>query len=226
MVQSIPMKNSTKNLILALLLIAAPFAYAAYVYPSLPDTIPTHFNIKGEADAYGGKDSIFLGPGIMAVVGLFVFVLLSNIKSFDPKRYKAVDDGLYKKFALFTVAFLSTISCIIVFSASNHSITIGKLLLPAVGLAFAGFGWYMPKLHQNYFAGFKLPWTLENEDNWNETHKLAGKIWMYGGFAQAIAALLLPNMPGFMVFFCITLIMVVVPSVFSYRMFKRGNTIA
>ena len=210
MVQFLPMKDSTKNLVLALLLIAAPFAYASYVYPSLPDTIPTHFNIKGEADAYGGKDSIFLGPGIMAVVGLFVFVLLSNIKSFDPKRYKAVDDGLYKKFALFTVAFLSMISFIIIFSASNHSITIGKLLLPAVGLAF---------------AGFKLPWTLENEDNWNETHKLAGKIWKYGGLAQAIAALLLPNMAGFIVFFSITLIMVVVPSVFSYRMFKRGNTI-
>jgi uncharacterized membrane protein len=214
------------NLLIALILIAVPFAYAAYVYPSLPETIPTHFNIRGEADAYGGKDSIFLGPGILAVVGLFVFLLLSNIKKIDPKRYKAVDDELYKKFALFTVAFLSLISFIIVFSASNHSITIGKLLLPAVGIAFAGFGWYMPKLHQNYFAGFKLPWTLENEDNWNETHKLAGKIWKYGGFAQAIAALLLPNRAGFMVFFSITLIMVIVPSVFSYRMFKRGNTIA
>ena len=226
MVQFLTMKESAKNLILALLLIAAPFAYAAYVYPSLPDTIPTHFNIKGEADAYGGKDSIFLGPGIMAIVGLFVFILLSNIKSFDPKRYKVADDGLYKKFALFTVAFLSMISFIIVFSASNHPISIGKLLLPAVGIAFAGFGWYMPKLHQNYFAGFKLPWTLENEDNWNETHKLAGKIWMYGGFAQAIAALLLPNMAGFMVFCSITLIMIIIPTVFSYRMFKSGNTIA
>ena len=225
MVQFLTMKESAKNLILALLLIAAPFAYAAYVYPSLPDTIPTHFNIKGEADAYGGKDSIFLGPGIMAIVGLFVFILISNIKSFDPKRYKAEDDGLYKKFALFTVAFLSLISFIIIFSASNHSIAIGKLLLPALGLFFAGFGWYMPKIHQNYFAGFKLPWTLENEDNWNETHKLAGKIWMYGGLAQAIAALLLPNMAGFIVFFSITFIMIIIPTVFSYRMFKRGNTI-
>jgi uncharacterized protein (DUF58 family) len=48
---------------------------------------------------------------------------------------------------------------------------------------------------------------------------------MYGGLAQTIAALLLPNMAGFMVFFSITLIMVIIPSVFSYRMFKRGNTI-
>jgi uncharacterized membrane protein len=187
------MKSNTKNLGWALLLIAAPLVYAAYVYPNLPDTIPTHFNISGEADAYGGKDSIFLGPGIMAVVGIFVFILLSNIKSFDPKRYKSADDGLYKKFALFTVAFLSMISFIIVFSASSHAIAIGKLLLPALGLFFAGFGWYMPKIHQNYFAGFKLPWTLENENNWNETHKLAGKIWMYGGFVQAVATLFLPT---------------------------------
>ncbi len=219
------MKKTTQSILLALVLLAIPFCYAAYIYPSLPDSIPTHFNIKGEADAYGGKNSIFLGPGIMAVVGLFVFFVLSNIKSLDPKRYKEQDDSMYKKFALFTVAFLSLISCIIIFSSSNQSIDIGKLLLPALGLAFAGFGWYMPKIHQNYFAGFKLPWTLENEDNWNETHKLAGKIWMYGGVIQAIAALLLPNEAGFIVFFCITLIMVVVPSVFSYRMFKRGNTI-
>ena len=219
------MKSNTKNLGLALLLIAAPLVYAAYVYPNLPDTIPTHFNISGEADAYGGKDSIFLGPGIMAVVGIFVFILLSNIKSIDPIRYKSADDGLYKKFALFTVAFLSMISFIIVFLASSHAIAIGNLLLPALGLFFAGFGWYMPKIHQNYFAGFKLPWTLENENNWNETHKLAGKIWMYGGFVQAVATLFLPNVAGFIVFFSITFIMVIIPTVFSYRMFKRGNTI-
>ena len=219
------MKKSTSHLLIALVLLAIPFSYAAYIYPSLPESIPTHFNIKGEADAYGGKNSIFLGPGIMAVVGLFVFFVLSNIKSLDPKRYKEQDDSMYKKFALFTVAFLSLISCIIIFSSSNQSVDIGKLLLPALGLSFAGFGWYMPKIHQNYFAGFKLPWTLENEDNWNETHKVAGKIWMYGGIAQAIAALLIPNMAGFIVFFSIIFIMVIIPTVFSYRMFKRGNTI-
>lgn len=99
------MKKSSSHLLIALVLLAIPFGYAAYIYPSLPETIPTHFNIKGEADAYGGKNSIFLGPGIMSVVGLFVFFILSNIKSLDPKRYKEQDDSLYKKFALFTVAF-------------------------------------------------------------------------------------------------------------------------
>jgi uncharacterized membrane protein len=219
------MKKTTQSLLLALVLLAIPFCYAAYIYPSLPETIPTHFNIKGEADAYGGKNSIFLGPGIMSVVGLFVFFVLSNIKSLDPKRYKEQDDSMYKKFALFTVAFLSLISCIIIFSSSNQSIDIGKLLLPALGLSFAGFGWYMPKIHQNYFAGFKLPWTLENEDNWNETHKLAGTVWMFGGWFQVIATITLSSKPAFICFMIATAIMVIIPTVFSYRMFKNGNQI-
>lgn len=83
----------------------------------------------------------------------------------------------------------------------------------------------MPKLHQNYFAGFKLPWTLENVDNWNETHKVAGKVWFYGGIAQAIATLVLSNKLGLIAFLGIVFVMVVAPTVFSYRMFKGGNLI-
>ena len=84
-------------------------------------------------------------------------------------------------------------------------------------------GWYMPKLHQNYFAGFKLPWTLENEDNWNETHKVAGKWWLYGGIFQCITGMVLPNTFSFICFLAATILMVLIPTVFSYRMFKNGN---
>jgi uncharacterized membrane protein len=219
------MKENTPNLLVALIMLAIPFGYAAYVYPSLPSTIPTHFNIKGEADGFGGKDTIFLGPGIMSVVGLFTFFLLSNLKNFDPKRFKSEDDGMFKKFALFMVIFMSIMGLIITYSATGAKINITKLLLPFLGVVFAIMGWYMPKLHQNYFAGFKLPWTLENVDNWNETHKLAGKVWLYGGIVQAIGTLVLPSVPAFIVFITSIAVMVIIPSVFSYRMFKNGNQI-
>ena len=219
------MKKSTPNLLIALVLLAIPFAYAAYVYAGLPETIPTHFNFKGEADGFGGKDSIFLGPAILGATGLFTFFLLSNIKNFDPKRVKEEDDGMFKKFALLMVAFLSMLGLIITISASTPSINVAKLLLPGIGLFFAVLGWVMPKIHQNYFAGFKLPWTLENVDNWNETHKVAGKIWLYGGIFQAVATLLLASMPAFICFIIATAVMVIIPTVFSYRMYKRGNTI-
>jgi uncharacterized membrane protein len=219
------MKKSTPNLLIALVILAIPFGYAAYIYPSLPNTIPTHFNIKGEADGFGGRDSIFLGPGILSAVGLFTFFLLSNIKNFDPKRFKNEDDGMFKKFALFMVIFMSLLGLIITYSATDHSLNITKVLLPFLGLVFSVLGWYMPKLHQNYFAGFKLPWTLENVDNWNETHKVAGTVWMFGGWFQVIATITLSSKPAFICFLIATAIMVIIPAAFSYRMFKNGNQI-
>ena len=219
------MKNNSYNLIIALVLLAIPFGYAAYLYPNLPTTIPTHFNINGKADGWGDKSTIFLGPGIMAGVGLFTFFLMTNIKNIDPKRFKTEDDGMYKKFALFLVGFLSMLGMIITYASTNDSGNISKILLPFIGFAFSLMGWFMPKLHQNYFAGFKLPWTLENVDNWNETHKVAGKVWFYGGIAQAITTLVLSNKLGLIAFLGIVFVMVVVPTVFSYRMFKGGNLI-
>ena len=219
------MKNSVTYLLIAIVLLAIPFGYAAYLYPSLPEIIPTHFNIKGEADGFGGKDSIFIGPGILGATGLFSFFLISNIKYFDPKRYKTEDEGMFKKFALFMAGFLSVLGLVITYSAVDKSGNITKILLPIIGMAFALMGWFMPKLQQNYFAGFKLPWTLENVDNWNETHKVAGRVWFYGGLAQAIATFILPTEAGLVTFLGIVIIMIIIPTVFSYRMFKNGNQI-
>jgi uncharacterized membrane protein len=211
---------------LAAMLIIAPFIYGALIFPNLPSKIPTHFNIEGKADAWGGPSSIFIGPGIMGAVSIFTYLLMTNLKSFDPKKYDEANDALYKDFAVLTVAFLSILSLIIIYSSTHaDQINVGKLILPLVGLSFAGLGWYMPKFKQNYFVGFKLPWTLENVDNWNETHKVASKYWIYGGLFQAVVTFVLPMKFGFIGFMLATAVMVIVPSVFSYRMFKNGNVI-
>ena len=211
---------------LVALLIIAPFIYGALIYPQLPSRIPTHFNIEGKADAWGGPSSIFIGPGIMGAVSVFIYVLMSNLKSFDPKKYDEANDTLYSNFAILTVAFLSVLSTIIIYSSTHaDEINVGKLILPLIGLSFAGLGWYMPKFKQNYFVGFKLPWTLENETNWNETHKVAGKLWIYGGLFQAVVTFILPMKFGMIAFMLAVAIMVIIPSVFSYRLFKKGNII-
>ena len=211
---------------LVALLIIAPFIYGALIFPHLPSQIPTHFNIEGKADAWGGPSSIFIGPGIMGAVSIFVYVLMSNLKSFDPKKYDEANDTLYSNFAVLTVAFLSALSTIIIYSSTHaDEINVGKLILPLVGLSFAGLGWYMPKFKQNYFVGFKLPGTLENETNWNETHKVAGKLWIYGGLFQAVVTFILPMKFGMIAFMLAIAVMVIIPSVFSYRLFKKGNTI-
>lgn len=55
---------------------------------------------------------------------------------------------------------------------------------------FIGLGNYMPKLKQNYTIGIKVPWTLNSEENWNMTHRMAGKLYVVAGVISIIIALL------------------------------------
>jgi uncharacterized membrane protein len=60
----------------ALLIVLIGFTIFAYV--QMPETVPVHFNIKGDPDRYGGKSTIFLLAGIgVALVALFMFLLKS-----------------------------------------------------------------------------------------------------------------------------------------------------
>ena len=61
------------------LLFLLPLAYFSY----LPDRIPTHFNAAGQPDDYGGKNSIWLLPG----VGLFTYLMFSYINKMKPSNF-------------------------------------------------------------------------------------------------------------------------------------------
>ncbi len=57
-----------------LLLIAATLAYSLWLYPSLPDRIPTHWNWKGEVDGWSSRSfGTFFLPGMLA--GMFLLFL-------------------------------------------------------------------------------------------------------------------------------------------------------
>ena len=67
------------------------------------------------------------------------------------------------------------------------------------GLLFMVIGNYLPKVKQNNTIGIRVVWTLQDEENWNATHRFSGKIWvassilcmLCGLFAESIVALVL-----------------------------------
>lgn len=206
---------------LVLGLIALPFGYALYLYPTLAERIPIHFNIKGEVDGWGSKESIFLMPFIMGFTSLFVFFIFANIKKLDPKRYADADPANYLALGLGVVMFLSLLSLFILYSIVHQNLRGGTGIFVLVGIAFLAFGLYMPKVKQNYFVGLRLPWTLEDESNWNATHRFAGRLWTIGGFLMAASALMFEGGIQLVIFFLVVAIIVFVPIVFSYRFFKK-----
>lgn len=68
-------KKSKLMNILSVIAILGTFIYVIVVYPTLPETIPTHFNLAGEVDGWGGKNSIFIVPFISIVMFILLYFL-------------------------------------------------------------------------------------------------------------------------------------------------------
>ncbi|HMR91650.1 MAG TPA: SdpI family protein [Chitinophagaceae bacterium] len=204
---------------------AAPAIYLGLVWKKLPDTVPLHFNIKGEPDRYGSKTELLVVMGVMLVVNILVYLLLTNIHRIDPKKkYTAENLPKMKRLAMVIACFMSVIACIIIFSTEQQAFKMSAgYILAAIGLLFSFIGNYMYSIKPNYFAGLRLPWTLEDEDNWKKTHQLAGKLWFAGGIVLAVLALLLPETVAFIVFMAGIGVLVLVPAVYSYRIYKNSK---
>ena len=202
-------------------LIALPFIYALMIYPDLADTIPVHFDINGKPDGWDNKSSIYLLPGIMGVVSLFNILLMTNLNRIDPKRHAPENDGVFSLLALLVTGFLSFLSFIFEYQTLHPELPLQNILFSLIGLFFSGIGLFMPYLKQNYFAGFKFPWTLESNDNWEKTHKLGGRIWVIGGLIIALTSSVLSGKISFIILITIVSLLVILPALISYRIFKR-----
>jgi uncharacterized membrane protein len=67
--------------------------------------------------------------------------------------------------------------------------------LRVIGVAFGALmmviGHVLPKCKQNALVGIRFTWTLENEQVWDLTHRMGGRVFMLGGLAAVLANLFL-----------------------------------
>lgn len=99
--------------------------------------------------------------------------------------------------------------------------TISTITYVVFGLLFFVLGNSLPKVKQNSTIGIRVKWSLENEENWNATHRFAGKVWVTGGLL-AMACALLPASEGTMVLFTVVILaLTFAPMCYSYRYYRR-----
>ena len=212
--------------LIALVLLAIPLILVAFLYPGLPETIPVHFNAGGIADKYGSKSSIWIHNSILFAVGISVYLLISNLHKIDPKKTAGVSADTHRALAFVLVLFLSVINTSITLSMSGvfKHFGVEKVVLPATGILIAVMGYFMRNIKPNYFIGLRLPWTLEDENNWAATHRLAAKLWIPAGLIMAFTAIVFPFMTAFIITIAVTMIIVLIPAIYSYRFFKQRKT--
>ena len=207
-------KKNLKTLIITSVIILIPIIIGLCLWNQLPEKIPFHWNVKGEVDDWASKPvAVFALPLFMlAMQWVCVFATSS-----DPKKQNITPKAML--LALWIVPVLSVVLSLVMYlSALGTEVRIEIVMTTLLGLMFVIIGNYMPKCKQTYTIGFRISWTLNNEQNWNKTHRLAGWLWVGGGIVILITGffgLWWPILP------CAA-IMALVPIVYSFVLHKRG----
>jgi uncharacterized membrane protein len=169
--------------IVAFVLFVASIALPAWLYPGLPDRIPTHWNIKGEVDGYGGKWTLFMFPVMMIpMLLLFRFLPALSPKDFEVDAFRPT--YLYiMDLVLGLFTFMQAVLLYTVYQAvhGDSSFDIGRGFFAGIFLFFGLMGNVLGRVRKNFYIGIRVPWTLASDRVWNDTHRMGAWVMVAAG---------------------------------------------
>ncbi len=192
-----------------------PVLAGLLLWNRLPDKVATHFGADNMPDSFSSKAFAVFGLPLVILALHWVCMLITSA---DPKS-KNIGDKNMNMVLWICPAVSLLVNSLVYAYALNNELRIGFIVILFMGILFMVMGNYMPKSRQNHTFGMKLPWTLEDTENWNRTHRFAGKLWMLCG-AVACATAVFENP---FVFLAIVTLAGVVPTVYSYVIYKKSN---
>lgn len=161
-------------------------AFGLWMYPSLPNPAPIHWNLHGQADGYGPS---WVNVALMPLVSLALFGLLLGLPLLGPFRENF--EQFRRAYAVICVALMAALAAlhvIIVLKSGGSGLPIGASIATVIGLLLVVLGNTFGKIRRNFYVGIRTPWTLANEVVWEKTHRLGGRLFVASGLITVVAA--------------------------------------
>lgn len=204
-------KESVISVIFSILLFAL---VNLLFYKKMPETLPTHWGFNNKIDGYSSKfTTLITTPLLLIFLNIFSCFMLDN----DPKNKDK--NNFVITIGKATIPLVMLITFVIsVFYGLGKEINVMVIISIFVGFLLILIGNYLPKTKRNYTVGIKLPWTLNSDENWNKTHRLAGYFFILGG----IFFLFTPFIWNEYLVFLTFMIIGIIPAIYSFYLYKNG----
>lgn len=210
------LKKNKLKVIISSIIILLPILFGIIMWNHLPDIMTTHWGADGNADGFGGKAFVVFGPPIILLIFHFVCLLFTSL---DKKQKDQNQKALGIVFWILPAISLFT-NGIMYRAAFGKEFNLTFFMPALLGVMFIFMGNYLPKVKQNRTLGIKISWALNNEENWNKTHRFGGKVWVVGGLILLLS-IFLPLTAMVWVMVCVIAAMVIIPMVYSYSIYKQ-----
>ncbi|CAN5478133.1 SdpI family protein [soil metagenome] len=183
------------------MLLAAPFVALAVLWPDLPARIPTHWGVGGQVDGWSSRA---FGGLLLPVTNVGAYLLMLYLPRLDPRMKKGVEGNTLAVLGivrLSMVALLSFLFGVQMAVALGVPIDSGRLIINGLLVFLLVVGNFFGSLRPNYFVGIRTPWTLESPETWRATHRVGGRILVFGSLLLMGLQFVVPNISAaFMVF--------------------------
>lgn len=215
------MRTSWKSELPQLGIIAALFAWSAFLWPGAPETLPVHFDLSGTPDRFGSKlEGLFVVPAL----ALGLYLLLRFLPRLDPMRANYPSfAGAYATLRLAVLLMLGCIDLILLLPMVGVPLNQTVLVRVITGGLLIVLGSVMGKIRPNWFVGIRTPWTLASKESWVKTHRLGGWAFVLAGLAFVLSAPL-PARPALIMCLIALGAALVWTIVYSYLVW-RGDTV-
>ena len=212
------MENNKITMMITTLVCFLPLILSMILYNDLPDNIPIHFNLNGEIDNYAPKDLAAFGlPILLATINIFIHFRLKNNK--ERKNISKTMEWIAK----WIMPAISLIAVPInLFLSLGYNIPVHIIIPSLIGLLFTIIGNYLPKNRQNDTFGFKLPWTLADQNNWNKINRLAGFMMIITGVLIVVLSLF-QMLTAYLLMVVLIIMLILIPVIYSYILSKCAN---
>lgn len=193
------------------------------LYSRMPERIPTHWNWRGEIDGWGDKQwAAWMMPAIM----LGVLLLFQLLPWLSPRQF-AIDSfrQTYDVIIVMLMLMFGSLHVVFLLPAVGVQVPVDTVVMVILAAFFMLLGTVLGKVQRNFFVGVRTPWTIASERVWNDTHRLAAKLFFWSGLLGIVAAVVLP-LCGWKAFLSLPIILLgalasVPYSLFRYKQLER-----
>lgn len=175
------------------LVIATAAAMSAAVYTRLPERVPVHWTLSGEADRFGTRiEGAWLLPAVM----LAVWVVMRLLPRIDPRRANyAKMQSTYDFIVNAVLTAVLAMHLVVLAAGLGYVIPMRRFVPLLFGVFFVAFGNVLPRTRPNWWFGVRTPWTLSSDRVWTRTHRVAGYAMTTTGIVTLVAAALPGSLP-------------------------------